>query len=564
MGERKGIFGFMQRIPIRWRLTLVSWGLLALLLTSLGIIISNIAGQDLVTNEVAALQNEVQVAWKADMKSFAGEHPFEIPSDLNSTLSYPPAREKVITSNSDDTATEAATDLLLTLNNQNTYGNTSAVIILPDGTTMFARPRPSDGLHSFIYSSNGPPPSTHSASNTSRTVPLDQIEQIMYSGSPYTMVKNRQGAGQLVVFVPLVKNGSLVGILSISTSTAPIDNFLTPFRQILFLGIAVTLCLAIALTFPLVDLALRPLVEIERTTRRIAQGELSMRIDPPLTQDEIGRLARSFNQMVAQLEEAFKRQKRFVSDVSHELRTPLTALSGSLEMVLIGADQGGTEASRRLARGMYAEVQRMHRMVEDLLALTRLDEGRLTLRNEEMSVGPLLQTVCEQARHLAHGQRLRCVVEPNLPAICVDRDRLQQILLNLVDNAVKFTPPEGQIELQAKNGAEHTVVLTVSDTGQGIAPDALPHVFDRFYRADPSRSRSSQRVGGSGLGLAIAKELVEAQGGTIRISSVPGAGTTVTISFPAVQSQEQLEHRSAEYAYSSSARSDTSNRHLPE
>ena len=520
MGERKGIFRFMQRIPIRWRLTLVSWGLLALLLTSLGVIISNIAGQDLVTNEVAALQNEVQAAWKGDMKSFAGEHPFEIPPDLNSTLSYPPASVNLISPNDvDSTATEAATDLLHALNNEGTYENTNAVIILPDGTRMFANPRSSGGPPSLVYPS-------------SNTLSLNQVEAITRSGSPYTMIKNKRGAGQLVVFVPLVKNGSLVGILSISTPTTAIDNFMTPFRQILFLGIAVTLCLAIALTFPLVDLALRPLVDIERTTRRIAQGELSMRIDPPSTQDEIGRLARSFNRMVAQLEEAFKRQKRFVSDVSHELRTPLTALSGSLEMLLIGADQGGNEASRRLARGMYTEVQRMHRMVEDLLALTRLDEGRLTLRNEMMSVEPLLQTVCAQAEHLAHGQKLRCMIEPDIPTICVDKDRLQQVLLNLVDNAVKFTPPEGQIELQASNGPEHTVVLTVSDTGQGIAPDALPHVFDRFYRADPSRSRSSQRVGGSGLGLAIAKELVEAQGGTIRISSVPGAGTTVTIRFP--------------------------------
>jgi two-component system, OmpR family, sensor kinase len=527
MGERKGIFRFMQRIPIRWRLTLVSWGLLVLLLTSLGIVISNIAGQDLVTNEVAALQNEVQVAWKGDMKSFAGEHPFELPADLNSTLPSPPVSGNLISPNDvDSKATEAATDLLYALNNEGTYENTNAVIILPNGTTMSAaKPR----------TSGGPPSSAHLSSRITsfKIMSLDRVKTIMYSGSPYTML-NKQGARLLVVFVPLVKNGSLVGILSISTSTASIDSFLTPFRQILFLGIAVTLCLAIALTFPLVDLALRPLVDIERTTRRIAQGELSTRINPPLTQDEIGRLARSFNQMVAQLEEAFKRQKRFVSDVSHELRTPLTALSGSLEMLLIGADQGGSEASRRLARGMYTEVQRMHRMVEDLLALTRLDEGRLTLRNEVMSVEPLLQTVCAQAKHLAHGQKLRCVTEPDIPTICVDRDRLQQILLNLMDNAVKFTPPEGQIELRASNGPEHTVVLTVSDSGQGIAPDALPHVFDRFYRADPSRSRSSQRVGGSGLGLAIAKELVEAQGGTIRISSVAGAGTTVSIRFPRV------------------------------
>ena len=121
---------------------------------------------------------------------------------------------------------------------------------------------------------------------------------------------------------------------------------------------------------------MRPLVDMERTSQRIAEGALSMRLKTPVTKDEIGRLALSFNWMVAQLENAFKRQKQFVADVSHELRTPLTALSGSLEMLMIGADRGDTEASRHLAYGMYTEVQRMHRLVEDLLALTRLEGGK--------------------------------------------------------------------------------------------------------------------------------------------------------------------------------------------
>jgi two-component system OmpR family sensor kinase len=201
-------------------------------------------------------------------------------------------------------------------------------------------------------------------------------------------------------------------------------------------------------------------------------------------------------------------------------------------MLLIGADRGDVEASRRLVHGMYAEVQRMHRMVEDLLALTRLDEGRLTLRKEVVAVDSLLETICEQAAHLTRGQELSSTVEPGLPAIYGDRDRLQQVLLNLVDNAVKFTPPEGRIEMRARKDSQNALLLTISDTGQGIAPEALPHVFDRFYRADPSRSRSSQHAGGSGLGLAIARELIEVQGGAIEISSMLGTGTTVTIRFP--------------------------------
>jgi two-component system OmpR family sensor kinase len=237
----------------------------------------------------------------------------------------------------------------------------------------------------------------------------------------------------------------------------------------------------------------------------------------------------SFNQMVSKLEESLQRQKRFVADVSHELRTPLAALSGSLEMLLIGADRGDREAMHRLTRGMYAEVQRMHRLVEDLLALTRLDEGKMKLREEAVHIQAVLEHICHQAQQLAHGQTIRSLVVPGTPPACADRDKLQQILLNLIENALKFTPSDGVIELEVSAEEQQTVVITIRDTGQGIPPEALPHVCDRFYRADPSRSRQPQQSNGNGLGLAIAKELLEAQKGTIHIASTLGKGTTITI-----------------------------------
>jgi two-component system OmpR family sensor kinase len=503
MGERKRLLRFVQRIPIRWRLTLVSWGLLALLLISLGFIISSIAQQALVSNQVAVLRNEVVVAWKGVARgqgASRNQRPFELSSVFYQPGPLPPD------------FISAATPLIQALAGP----STNAIILTPDGSRILV----ADAASSFF-----------SRPSTIRFSP-DKVQQIASSASPYVIATDEDGVRQLVLFIPLVNNFHGVGILEISTPTTPIDNFLVPFHWVLFLGIVGAICLAIALTFPLVGMALRPLVEIERTSRRIARGELSRRIDPVLANDEIGRLADSFNGMVARLESAFQRQKRFVADVSHELRTPLTALSGSLEMLLIGADRGDVEASRRLVHGMYAEVQRMHRMVEDLLTLTRLDEGKLTLRKEIIAVDLLLQTIYEQAAHLTRGQELSSTVEPGLPAIYGDRDRLQQVLLNLVDNAVKFTPPGGQIEIRAGKGSQNALLLTISDTGQGIAPEVLPHVFDRFYRADPSRSRSPQHAGGSGLGLAIARELIEAQGGTIEISSILGTGTTVTIRFP--------------------------------
>src|SRR2546429_9752443 len=343
------------------------------------------------------------------------------------------------------------------------------------------------------------------------------------------MVRYSQGERQLVVLMPLVSQRHTIAILQLSTPTTTIDEFITTLRFILLFGVISALSLAVALTFPLVGAALRPLVDMERTSRRIAEGALSMRLQTPLTDDEIGHLARSFNQMVAQLETAFKRQKQFVADVSHELRTPLAALSGSLEMLLIGADRGEIEASRRLVHGMYAEVQRMHRLVEDLLVLTRLDEGKMVLREDTINVRTVIDKVYDQAQQLAHGQEILKEIAQDTPPVRADRDRLQQVLLNVVDNALKFTPTDGRVDLLAYKEGQTAAIIEVHDNGKGIPPEALPHVFDRFYRADPARSRLPQSVSGNGLGLAIAKELIEAQGGSISISSTPGEGTTVTI-----------------------------------
>ena len=244
---------------------------------------------------------------------------------------------------------------------------------------------------------------------------------------------------------------------------------------------------------------------------------------------------------MAQLETAFKRQKQFVADVSHELRTPLAALSGSLEMRLIGADRGEIEASRRLMYGMYAEVQRMHRLVEDLLVLTRLDEGKIVLREDTINVGTVIDKVYDQGQQLAHGQEIRKEIALDIPPVRADADRLQQVLLNVMDNALKFTPAGGWVELAAYGKGQTAAIIEIRDNGKGVPPEALPHVFDRFYRADRARSRLPQSVSGNGLGLAIAKELIEAQGGTISISSAPDKGTTVTIRLRAAPDSQNTQ-----------------------
>ncbi len=493
MWSMKRLQRWTNRIPIRWRLTLVSLGVLTLLLSALGLIILFTAEQALLSNEATALRNEARLA----VGGFRN-HPFGIIEPPGPPSGPLPADFQI-----------QAGVLVQKL----ASASANATVLTPGGSVIVT------GSDLSLI----PPPVTLSPSLIQQTLANDS------QGSNYLLAPDAQKQRQLVVLMPLVSQHHTIAILQLSTPTRTVDEFITTLRFILLLGVIGALSLAIALTFLLVGAALRPLVDMERTSRRIAQGALSLRLDTPVTDDEIGHLALSFNQMVAQLEAAFKNQKQFVADVSHELRTPLTALSGSLEMLLIGADRGDIEASRSLARNMYAEVQRMHRLVEDLLALTRLDEGKMVLREDTINVRTVIDKVYDQAQQLAHGQEIRKEIVPETPPVRADSDRLQQVLLNVVDNALKFTSTDGRVELMAYKEGQTAAIIEVRDTGKGIPPEALPHVFDRFYRADPARSRLPQSVSGNGLGLAIAKELIEAQGGSISISSTPGKGTTVTI-----------------------------------
>jgi two-component system OmpR family sensor kinase len=492
----------IKHISLRWRLTVVSLGLLTILLGSLSILILFTANQALLVNQSIALQNEARVATNS-IKA----RPFKITLPPGPSVGPLPDNLKL-----------AATFLVQKL----TSTNTNATILSTDGHTLIS----------------GENTATDAAAITLSPAQVQQELSNNQDRSKYLLIRDPQKQQQLIIIIPLENDHHTVALLQIATLVTTIDSFITTLRITLLLGGLGALGLAASIMFPLVTAALYPLVEMERASRKIAAGKLSMRLNVPLTDDEIGHLARSFNIMVEQLEEAFAHQKRFVADVSHELRTPLTALSGSLEMLLMGADKGDVEAARRLTRGMYAEVQRMHRLVEDLLALTHLDEGKVIFREGTVEVQALIDKVYNQAQQLAHGQEIIQAVTPGTLPARADSDRLQQVLLNVVDNALKFTPTNGRIDILAYNKGKTDVVIEVRDTGKGIPAEALPHVFDRFYRADPSRSRLAQKVGGNGLGLAIAKELIEAQRGTITIKSTLNEGTLVSIQLPGVLSKE--------------------------
>ncbi|MDX2163692.1 MAG: HAMP domain-containing sensor histidine kinase [bacterium] len=288
-------------------------------------------------------------------------------------------------------------------------------------------------------------------------------------------------------------------------------------------GVALIGC--IALGMGLSNRALAPIETITQTAAGIvAKDDLKTRLPWSGPQDELGRLTSVFNQMMERLEGLFSVQQRFVADVSHELRTPLTAIRGHLDLIRrYGMEETSMEA-------IESEVERMSRMVNDLLLLAKADFGGLKLEPKVIDLDTLVSEVYREARVLAKDHQLTVTIQDFEPVrINGDSDRLKQLFLNLVSNAIKFTPDGGTITLNLRRTPTHAQI-DVADTGIGIAPADQRRIFDRFYQAEPSRVRTKGE--GSGLGLSIAKWIVEAHGGTIEVFSEIGMGTTFTVTLP--------------------------------
>jgi signal transduction histidine kinase len=270
----------------------------------------------------------------------------------------------------------------------------------------------------------------------------------------------------------------------------------------------------------------QPVSELREATEIVARGKLGHQVRVR-SQDEIGQLATSFNQMSADLAQATETRRQMTADIAHDLRTPLSVLQGYTEAL----DEGKLSGNPETYRAMHGQVRHLTRLIEDLRTLSLADAGQLPLQRVAVDPRALLEhsALAYAAQASQQGVNLRVAAGPELPAVAVDADRMAQVLGNLIGNALRYTPAGGEIVLAAEATAD-AVLLTVHDTGRGIAGEDLPHIFDRFYRAD----RSRPDTGESGLGLAIARSIVEAHGGRIAAESTPGTGTTFTITLPAV------------------------------
>ncbi|MCC6140712.1 MAG: HAMP domain-containing protein [Nitrospira sp.] len=330
-----------------------------------------------------------------------------------------------------------------------------------------------------------------------------------------------------LVSVPIIYRGNLLYIVQVGTSMESIDDTLRRLLLVLLVTMPIALAVSLASGWFLAGRALRPVDAITLAAQRIAAGDLSQRLTASTASDEIGRLASMFNDMIGRLDVSFRQIRQFTSDASHELRTPLTVMKGETELTLrrprpLGDYQTVLESN-------LEEIDRMTHIVDELLFLSRADMGEVKMETLPVSLESLVEDIHRQATLLGQDRNIAVTLGTVQPAVVQgDELRLRELLLNLVENAIKYSHPDGTVEISlVADGANAR--LSVTDRGIGIAPDDLPRIFHRFFRTDGARAHTKK---GTGLGLAICAWIAETHKGRIDVTSEPGAGSTFTVTLP--------------------------------
>jgi heavy metal sensor kinase len=357
-----------------------------------------------------------------------------------------------------------------------------------------------------------------------------ETRRALADGSPRYFTGAVPGGQVRAYVLPLVLGGQVVGALQVGRSLAPVASATNRVLQALAAVDVLLLLLAAGAGWAMARGALRPIAAVRDTAEAIGDsGDLDRRVPVGPARDEVGALAATFNRMLDRLEAALAAQRRFVADASHELRTPLTTLRVNLATLRRG-DPQRAPAEVEILEDMDGELQRLSRLVEGLLALARTDAGQ-PLERAPLALDALVRRVYQAALPQAEGRALALgAVEP--VQVEGSGDHLERVVRNLVDNALKYTPPGGHVTLALRRAGTEAEV-SVRDDGVGIPPEDLPHVFERFYRAPAVRGRS-----GAGLGLAIAASIVRAHGGHLSVDSAPGRGSTFTVWLPALPATE--------------------------
>ncbi len=342
----------------------------------------------------------------------------------------------------------------------------------------------------------------------------------VYVSQPLRPTLGRAGTGtQLMVATPVPRPA----LSSLFQSFG--ESFFRPLVQAGLIGLLV----AVGLSILIARSVARPLQQMSAAAERMAQGDLKQRV-PEDGPGEVRALAASFNEMAARVAASQHAQRDFIANVSHDLRTPLTSIQGFSQAIAEGVTSDPA-AAQHAAQIIHDEAARLHRMVESLLDIARIESGQLAMQRRPVCVEEILRAVVESLSVRAEDAGIRLTLEaaPRLPPVSGDGDRLAQVFTNLLDNAIRHTPGGGEVAVRVAM-APGALVVTVRDTGEGIPDDELPRVFERFYQVDKSRQRTHRA--GSGLGLAISQQIIEAHGGRIDVASTEGVGTTFTVRLP--------------------------------
>lgn len=327
----------------------------------------------------------------------------------------------------------------------------------------------------------------------------------------------------------IIVDGQVVGSLSVNlpapSYSANEDSFRQSIVRSVLLSVIVTGSISTVLLLVMAHPLLSTLEALTSAAKKVTENELKQRV-PVRSQDEIGQLAKVFNQMADKLAHTEQLRKNMVTDIAHELRTPLSNLRGYMEAL---RDER-IEPSIDLFDALHEQALTLNRLVDDLQELSLADTGHLQLNREAIAVQPLVERAVRFMQQAAKDAKvsINLDISDNMPTLFADVDRISQILINLLRNAVQYTLPNGQIDLKAYSDSER-ITIKIHNSGEGIPAEHLSYIFERFYRVDPSRTRAT---GGSGLGLAIVKQLIEAHDGTITVDSQLGQGATFTLTFP--------------------------------
>ncbi len=343
-----------------------------------------------------------------------------------------------------------------------------------------------------------------------------------------------------VITFPVLENHHIARVVQVASSLEDVEDALNTLFIILIVTVPLALLVASLGGHFLANKAFKPIDHVTQTARLITSHNLDQPIQVPTGRDELSRLVETFNEMISRLGKSFDHIKQFTSDASHELKTPLTVLKGEVEVTL-RKERSPSEYDQVL-RSNLEEINRMSRIVEDLLLLSKTDIGEIRLEKEEINLTEIVREVIGQLSLLAEAKSLHLIATNHHEDVRVFADglRIRQLVLNLIDNGLKYTEPGGFIQVTLErhlppavsenpNQGESFVKIIVSDNGIGISKEDQEKIFDRFYRADKARSRGE---GGTGLGLSICKWIVEAHRGQIAVDSDLGKGTVFTVTLP--------------------------------